>query len=172
MTFIVVEGIEAEKEFAMPKQEVIVVTGAAADVGRAIAREFAQPGRSIILLARSQESLQDARHEAEDRGARALAIPLDIADAGQVEKAAEQIEQDLGPIDIWVNDAMTTIFALLVEITPEEYRRATVGASLLGTLWQGRLPAGDATPRLSRLPRPHFDRETSSPPQLQQGAVR
>lgn len=107
------------------QQEVIVVTGASAGVGRAVAREFARPRRAVALLARDTEGLHNAQREVEERGAKALAVPVDIADPRQVEAAAEKIERDLGPIDIWVNDAMTTIFARFVEITPEEYKRAT-----------------------------------------------
>ncbi len=118
----------------MTDQEIIVVTGAAAGLGRAIAREFAGAGKSIALLARDEESLEDAKREIEDRGGRALAISLDIADAQAVEKAAGRIESELGPIDIWINDAMTTVFAPLVSITPEEYKRATE-VTYLGTVY-------------------------------------
>jgi short-subunit dehydrogenase len=118
----------------MDKQEVIVVTGAAAGLGRAVAREFAGPGKAIALLARSTESLEDARREIEDRGGRAMTFPVDVADASLVERTAERIESDLGPIDIWVNDAMTTIFAPLIHITPEEYKRATE-VTYLGTVY-------------------------------------
>ena len=106
-------------------EEVVVVTGAAAGVGRAVVREFARPGRAIVLLARDSEGLQNARREVEERGAKGLAVPLDLADPKQVEAAAEQIERELGPIDIWVNDAMTTIFARFVDVAPDEYKRAT-----------------------------------------------
>ena len=116
------------------EQEVIVVTGAAAGVGRAVAREFAQPGRAIALLARDTEGLQNARREVEQRGAKGLAIPVDMADPDQVEAAAQQIERELGPPDIWVNDAMTTIFSPLVEITPAEFKRATE-VTYLGTVY-------------------------------------
>ncbi|MCE5267027.1 MAG: SDR family oxidoreductase [Planctomycetaceae bacterium] len=116
------------------KRQVIVVTGAAAGVGRAVVRAFAKPGRAIALLARDTEGLRNARREVEERGAAVLAIPLDIADSTQVEQAAERIENELGPIDIWVNDAMTTIFARFVDITPEEYRRATE-VTYLGTVY-------------------------------------
>jgi len=114
--------------------EVIVVTGAAAGVGRAVVREFAQPGRAIALLARDTEGLHNAHREVEECGAHGLAIAVDLADAQQVEAAAEQIERQLGPIDIWVNDAMTTIFARFVDVTPGEYHRATE-VTYLGTVY-------------------------------------
>jgi short-subunit dehydrogenase len=116
------------------KEEVIVVTGAAAGVGRAVVREFARPGRVIGLLARDTAGLENARRDVEERGAKGLAIAADVADAKQVEAAAEQFERELGPIDIWVNDAMTTIFARFVDIAPEEYRRATE-VTYLGTVY-------------------------------------
>lgn len=116
------------------KQEVIVVTGAAAGVGRAVVREFARPGCAIALLARETEGLHNACREVEERGARGLAIPVDMADSKQVEAAAERIEQELGPIDIWVNDAMTTVFARFVHISPEEFKRATE-VTYLGTVY-------------------------------------
>ena len=77
------------------------------------------------LIARGQERLEATRREVEELGGKALVLPADVADAQQVEAAAERVEQELGPIDIWVNDAMTTIFAPFLEITPAEFKRAT-----------------------------------------------
>ncbi len=116
------------------KDEVIVVTGAAAGVGRAVVREFASPGRAIALLARDTDGLWNACREVQQRGAKGLAIPVDLADPGQVEAAAERTERELGPINIWVNDAMTTIFARFVDVKPEEYKRATE-VTYLGTVY-------------------------------------
>ena len=107
------------------KPEVVVITGASAGVGRAAVRRFAREGAYIGLVARGTDGLEAARAEVEARGGKALVLPADVADAAQVEAAAEKAEAELGPIDIWVNDAMTTIFAPFLEITPEEYRRAT-----------------------------------------------
>lgn len=107
------------------KPEVIAVTGASAGVGRAITREFAKQGAHIGLIARDADRLEKARAEVEEAGGKALALPADVADAQQVDRAAERLEQEFGPIDIWVNDAMTTVFAPVWEITPEEFRRAT-----------------------------------------------
>jgi NAD(P)-dependent dehydrogenase (short-subunit alcohol dehydrogenase family) len=105
--------------------EVVVVTGASAGVGRATVRAFARRGASIGLLARATEGLQAAAEEVNAAGGRALALPTDIADAEAVERAAERIERELGPIDIWINVAMATIYAPLHQISPAEYRRAT-----------------------------------------------
>ncbi|HEY1240288.1 MAG TPA: SDR family oxidoreductase [Bryobacteraceae bacterium] len=110
----------------MPNRpEVVVITGASAGAGRATARRFARENASIGLLARGTEGLEAARAEVERCGGRALAIPTDVADPEQVEAAAETVEREFGPIDIWVNNAMTTVFSPFLEITPEEYRRAT-----------------------------------------------
>jgi NAD(P)-dependent dehydrogenase (short-subunit alcohol dehydrogenase family) len=105
--------------------EVVVVTGASAGVGRAVVRRFATDGARIALLARGTDGLAAACREVEALGARALAIPTDVADAGAVFAAAESIERELGPIDIWINNAMTTVYGPLDRITPEEYRRVT-----------------------------------------------
>jgi len=107
------------------RSEIIVITGASAGVGRATVRAFAKRGASIGLLARDTEGLQAAAQEVRDAGGRALAVPTDVADADAVDRAAERIEQELGPIDIWINVAMATIYAPLHRITPAEYRRAT-----------------------------------------------
>lgn len=105
--------------------EVVVVTGASAGVGRAVVREFAKRKAHIGLIARGRERLEQAREEVESAGGKALVLPADVADAGQVEDAADRVERELGPIDIWVNDAMTTIFGPFLEIKPEEFKRAT-----------------------------------------------
>ena len=107
------------------KPEVVVITGASAGVGRAITREFAAQKAHIGLMARGQDRLETAKREVEEAGGEALVLPTDVANAQQVDEAADQVEQKFGPIDIWVNDAMTTVFAPLWEITPDEFRRAT-----------------------------------------------
>jgi NAD(P)-dependent dehydrogenase (short-subunit alcohol dehydrogenase family) len=109
----------------MKRAEVVVITGASAGVGRAVAHAFAKHGAQIGLLAREPKTLEDARREVESLGGRAIAIPTDVADDAQVEAAAEAVEAQLGPIDIWVNDAMATIFSRFVDIEPAEFRRAT-----------------------------------------------
>ena len=103
----------------------MVITGASAGVGRAVVREFAKRQASIGLIARGVERLEAAKREVEDAGGKAIMLPTDVADADQVERAAERAENELGPINIWVNNAMTTIFAPLNEITPAEFKRAT-----------------------------------------------
>src|SRR4051812_33493392 len=109
----------------MNRAEVVVITGASAGVGRAVAHAFAKRGATIGLLAREPKTLDDARREVESLGGQAVAIATDVADYAQVEAAAEAVEAQLGPIDIWVNDAMATIFSRFVDIEPAEFRRAT-----------------------------------------------
>lgn len=107
------------------KKEVVVVTGASAGVGRAIARAFAERGAQIGLLARGHEGLDAARQDVERLGGQALAIPTDMARAEEVEAAARQVEERFGPIDIWVNDAMASVFSPFVEMQPDEFARVT-----------------------------------------------
>jgi short-subunit dehydrogenase len=109
----------------MKKSQVVVVTGASAGVGRAVVREFARKGASIGLIARGLERLEATKAEVEQLGGKAIAISADVADAAALDRAADQVEHELGPIDVWVNDAMTTIFAPFDQITPQEFKRAT-----------------------------------------------
>lgn len=113
---------------------VAVITGASAGIGRAIVREFARHGWRVALLARGADGLQRGRTEAEALGCQALAIPTDVADEAQVEAAAAQVEAAWGTIDVWVNDAMATIFSDVMLISPEDFRRATE-VTYLGTVW-------------------------------------
>ena len=113
---------------------VVAITGASAGVGRATARAFARDGADVGLIARGRERLQSARREIEELGRRAAVAEADVADAAQVEAAAQQIEDELGPIDVWVNNAMATVFAPVSDTTPEEYRRATE-VTYLGSVW-------------------------------------
>jgi len=115
------------------KPEVVVITGASAGVGRATAHRFARDGAHIALLARGSDGLEVAAEEVRKLGGKALPIPVDVSDADAVEAAAERIEQELGPIDIWINDAMATIFAPVHEISAAEFRRATE-VTYLGTV--------------------------------------
>lgn len=114
--------------------EVVVITGATAGVGRATARAFARRGAHIGLLARGKDGLEGARADVEADGGQALAIPTDVAHSEEVEAAADAVEKQFGPIDIWVNNAMTTIFSPLKEITPDEFKRAT-DVTYLGTVY-------------------------------------
>ena len=114
--------------------EVVVVTGASAGVGRAIARAFARRGAHLGLVARGHEGLEGARRDVEELGGKALVLPIDVAEASQVEAAAARVEQTFGPIAIWINDAMTTVFSPFKEMTPEEYKRVTE-VTYLGTVY-------------------------------------
>jgi len=105
--------------------ETVVITGASAGVGRAIARKFAINGARIGLLARGREGLEAARKEVEELGGKALVVSVDVAYSDQVEAAAAQIEAELGEIDIWINNAMASVFSPIKEMTPEEFRRVT-----------------------------------------------
>ena len=107
------------------KREVVVITGASAGVGRATVREFARRGASIGLIARGEDGLTAARREVEAAGGRALVLPVDVANADAVEAAADYVEKTLGPIDIWVNNAMTSVFSPIKEMTAEDFKRVT-----------------------------------------------
>jgi short-subunit dehydrogenase len=105
---------------------VVVVTGASLGVGRATAVAFARRGYDVALLARAAESLTAATAEVGSAGdGRALAVPVDVAEAEQVDAAAEQVERELGPIDVWVNCAMTSVFAPVRQYVAREVRRTT-----------------------------------------------
>jgi len=107
------------------RPEVVVVTGASGGVGRATAHAFGRRGAHVALLARGERGLEDCRREVDELGGRALVVPVDVADPEQVEAAAARVEDELGPIDVWVNDAMATVFAPFVELTAQEFKRAT-----------------------------------------------
>ena len=107
----------------MPK--VAVITGAGAGVGRATVEEFARQGYDVALLSRDPERLERAAEEIRRLGVRALPIPTDVADAAAVEAAAERAEVELGPIDVWVNVAMATVFAPVSKLTAQEIERGT-----------------------------------------------
>lgn len=104
---------------------VAVVTGASAGLGRAIVRAFAKKGYDVALLARGEAGLEGAAQDVRDFGRRALPIQVDVADADAVEQAASQVESELGPIDVWVNDAMVSVFSPVAEMTADGYKRVT-----------------------------------------------
>jgi NAD(P)-dependent dehydrogenase (short-subunit alcohol dehydrogenase family) len=113
---------------------VVVVAGASAGIGRATALEFARRGWRVALLARGADGLEGARREVEALGAQALVVPVDVADAEAVEAAADRVEAAWGPIEVWVHDAMATIFARALDIPPADFRRATE-VTYLGGVW-------------------------------------
>ncbi|HKT83432.1 MAG TPA: SDR family NAD(P)-dependent oxidoreductase, partial [Solirubrobacterales bacterium] len=115
-------------------RRVVVVTGASAGVGRAAAKAFGARGDRVALLARDEEGLVAAAAEVRATGGEALAIPTDVTQPEAVDRAAGRVERELGPIDVWVNDAMATIFAPFAEIEPAEYRRSTE-VTYLGFAW-------------------------------------
>ena len=105
--------------------KVVVITGASAGVGRATTREFARHGARVALLARGIDGLTAACKEVEELGSEALIIPTDVADADQVESAAARIEAEFGHINIWINNAMASVFSPIKKMRPEEFRRVT-----------------------------------------------
>ena len=129
-----------------PAEQVVVVTGASGGIGRAVARAFGARGAKVALLARGELGLHGAAKEVEAAGGTALVIPVDTADHKQVEAAAQQVEQQLGPIDVWVNVAFTSVFAPFMEIEPEEYKRVTE-VSYLGYVYATRAALDRMLPR-------------------------
>ncbi|MCK7624389.1 SDR family oxidoreductase [Streptomyces sp. RS10V-4] len=111
-------------------QQTVVITGASGGIGRATARAFAARGARIGLLARGREGLDAAAREVVAAGGEALVLPTDVSDAAEVEAAADAVEEAFGPIDVWVNNAFTSVFAPFTEIGADEYRRVTEVAYL------------------------------------------
>jgi NAD(P)-dependent dehydrogenase (short-subunit alcohol dehydrogenase family) len=109
----------------MRKSRVVVVTGASAGVGRATAIAFARRGAKVGLIARGRAGLEGAARDVDASGGEALALEVDVADANGVEAAAETFERELGPIDVWVNNAMASVFSPVTEMTAAEYKRVT-----------------------------------------------
>lgn len=118
----------------MEQREVVVITGASAGVGRATAQAFARRKARIGLIARGREGLEAAKREVQSSGGEAIALPLDVADPDAVERAATKVEEAFGPIDIWINNAMLSVFSPVMEMQPDEYRRVTE-VTYLGYVW-------------------------------------
>jgi len=107
------------------ERSVVVITGASAGVGRAAVRAFARQGADIGLIARGRDGLEGARREVESAGGRAIVLPADVANNDAVEAAAERVERELGPIDVWVNNAMVSVFSPVKDMQPDEFQRVT-----------------------------------------------
>ncbi|HJL17586.1 MAG TPA: SDR family oxidoreductase [Sandaracinaceae bacterium LLY-WYZ-13_1] len=114
--------------------QVIVVTGASAGLGRAVTREIARRGARVGLLARGEQRLETTLEEVRELGSDGVAIPTDVADPDAVERAAVRVEEALGPIDVWINNAMVTVLSRLIDLTPDELRRVTE-VDYLGSVW-------------------------------------
>jgi NAD(P)-dependent dehydrogenase (short-subunit alcohol dehydrogenase family) len=131
----------------MPKQsEVVVITGGSGGIGRATARRFGADGARVALIARGRRGLEGAAREVERAGGQAMVLPVDVADHDQVQSAASSVEDGFGPIDVWVNDAMVTVYAEFLDIEPDEWRRATE-VSYLGMVWGTRAALQRMLPR-------------------------
>lgn len=134
---------------SLPSQttaETVVITGATAGIGRATALRFARDGARVALLARGEHQLDATAHEVRALGGTPLAISVDVADPDAVAAAADRVEAELGPIDIWINNAMSTVFARIRNIEPEEFRRATE-VTYLGTVWGTQTALSKMRPR-------------------------
>ncbi len=118
----------------MADPQTVVITGASAGVGRALAQLYGARGDRVALIARGSEGLEGARQDVEAAGGRALVLRLDVSDADAVEAAAETIERELGPIDVWINNAMASVFSPIDEMTPDDFRRVT-DVTYLGAVW-------------------------------------
>jgi len=114
--------------------ETVVITGASAGVGRALAQAFGKRKARVGLIARGREGLDAAKREIEQAGGEALVLPLDVADHDALDRAADEVEKAFGPIDIWINNAMLSVFSPIMEMQPDEYRRVTE-VTYLGYVW-------------------------------------
>ncbi len=120
------ESVELKQVSDQPnKPEVVVITGASAGLGRAIVRRFAEDGAHIGLVARNIDGLEGAKKDVEDSGGRAIIIQGDVADPETTERAAQIVETEFGAIDVWINNAMVSVFSPVKEMQPDEYKRVT-----------------------------------------------
>jgi NAD(P)-dependent dehydrogenase (short-subunit alcohol dehydrogenase family) len=127
-------------------REVVAITGASGGVGRAIAREFAKHGAAVGLIARGRAGLDAAAQEVSELGGTAYVHQADVAEYDQVREAATSIEERLGPIDVWINNAMTTVFAFIDDIDSHEFERAT-RVTYLGAVWGTKVALDRMLPR-------------------------
>jgi NAD(P)-dependent dehydrogenase (short-subunit alcohol dehydrogenase family) len=134
------------KEMEMAEGRVAVITGASAGVGRATARAFAEHGFDVALLARGSSGLEAAAKEVSALGSRALALPTDVSSYREVHAAAARAESELGPIDVWVNDAMTTVFAPIWDVDADDFEQA-LRVTFLGQVWGTKVALDRMRPR-------------------------
>jgi NAD(P)-dependent dehydrogenase (short-subunit alcohol dehydrogenase family) len=127
-------------------RQVVVVTGASGGIGRAVARMYGGRGAAVALLARGEDGLEGAAADVERAGGRALPISVDVGDYDQVESAAARAEKELGPLDVWVNVAFSSVFAPFTQISPEEFRRTTE-VTYLGYVYGTRAALDRMRPR-------------------------
>ncbi len=126
--------------------QVVIVTGATAGVGRATAAAFAAAGARVGLLGRSRDALEATRRELHAGGGDTVAVACDVADATAVQRAADLVEATFGPVDVWVNNAMVSVFAEFPAVTPDEFRRVT-DVTYLGYVWGTRTALRTMVPR-------------------------
>ncbi len=137
---------KAKSGLSTPSPRTVVITGASAGIGRAVARGFGGRGDRVGLVARGKAGLEAARKEIEELGGEALVVPTDVADFTQVEEAARLVEEVYGPIDVWVNVAFTSVFAPFWQIEPDEFARVTQ-VSYLGYVNATRVALDRMRPR-------------------------
>jgi short-subunit dehydrogenase len=134
------------KDNTFERPRTVVITGASAGIGRAIAREFAKEHARIGLIARNKEGLEGARREIENLGGEALVLPLDVTDFQAMDAAASQVEETFGPIDVWVNNAMNSVLGLFKDIDMDEFKRVT-DVTYLGTVYGTKCAISRMQPR-------------------------
>ncbi|HET7548562.1 MAG TPA: SDR family oxidoreductase [Usitatibacter sp.] len=130
----------------MAKRGIVVVSGASAGIGRATARRFAKDGWRVAVFARGVDGLEGAVRDIEAAGGEAMAIPLDVADESALEAAADRVEREWGPIDVWINNAMVTAYCEFMDMSPQDFRRATE-VTYFGSVWGIRAALKRMLPR-------------------------